>query len=97
MFLKLKEVMVRVKRTPKPQRLPTLQNIVNRRSSYRAGIINNESFSFSSTYSAISWGFPLLMVGIAVAFKYKEKEIKTKLQLTAAEIVQELLISKHCW
>ncbi|XP_037918354.1 adhesion G protein-coupled receptor E4-like [Hermetia illucens] len=48
-------------------------------------------------YSAISWGFPLLMVGIAVAFKYKEKEIKTKLQLTAAEIVQELLISKHCW
>ncbi|KFB43648.1 AGAP001100-PA-like protein [Anopheles sinensis] len=48
-------------------------------------------------YSIISWGFPLLMLGVAAAFKYKEQEIKISGAQLIAQIVQQLNGDYHCW
>uniref|UniRef100_A0A182JRH1 G-protein coupled receptors family 2 profile 2 domain-containing protein n=1 Tax=Anopheles christyi TaxID=43041 RepID=A0A182JRH1_9DIPT len=51
-------------------------------------------------YSLISWGYPLIMLGVATAFKCKERDTKvngyTHIQLFA-QIVQELNGENHCW
>ncbi|XP_035796044.1 latrophilin-like protein LAT-2 [Anopheles albimanus] len=50
-----------------------------------------------ANYSIISWGFPLLMLGVAAAFKYKEKDIKISGAQVLAQIVHELNGDDHCW
>nr|XP_040222605.2 adhesion G protein-coupled receptor L1-like isoform X2 [Anopheles coluzzii] len=51
-------------------------------------------------YSLVSWGYPLIMLGVAAAFKYKERDIRisgyTHLQIFS-QIVQELNGENHCW
>uniref|UniRef100_A0A182NR35 G-protein coupled receptors family 2 profile 2 domain-containing protein n=1 Tax=Anopheles dirus TaxID=7168 RepID=A0A182NR35_9DIPT len=50
-----------------------------------------------ANYSFISWGYPLIMLGVAAAFKYKEREIKISGAQVIAQIVHELNGDNHCW
>ncbi|XP_052865401.1 adhesion G protein-coupled receptor L1-like isoform X1 [Anopheles cruzii] len=50
-----------------------------------------------ANYSLISWGFPSLMLGVAAAFKYKERDIKISGAQVIAQIVHELNGDNHCW
>ncbi|KAL1401149.1 hypothetical protein pipiens_006841, partial [Culex pipiens pipiens] len=48
-------------------------------------------------YSLLSWGFPLLMLGVAAAFKYKERDVKITGAQVIAQIVHDLNADSHCW
>ncbi|XP_053695644.1 cadherin EGF LAG seven-pass G-type receptor 1-like [Sabethes cyaneus] len=48
-------------------------------------------------YSLLSWGFPLLMLGVAAAFKYKERDVKVTGAQVIAQIVHDLNGDSHCW
>ncbi|XP_021706079.1 latrophilin-like protein LAT-2 [Aedes aegypti] len=48
-------------------------------------------------YSLLSWGFPLLMLGVAAAFKYKERDVKITGAQVIAQIVHDLNGDSHCW
>lgn len=65
-------------------------------SSYRESTMGKTLIS----YSIISWGYPLIMLGVAAAFKYKERELKnngyTHVQ-DVTQIVQQLSGDNHCW
>ncbi|XP_053670415.1 adhesion G protein-coupled receptor L1-like [Anopheles nili] len=50
-----------------------------------------------ANYSLVSWGFPLLMLGVAAAFKYQEREVKISGAQVIAQIVHELNGENHCW
>ncbi|XP_055638046.1 latrophilin-like protein LAT-2 isoform X2 [Toxorhynchites rutilus septentrionalis] len=48
-------------------------------------------------YSVLSWGFPLLMLGVAAAFKYKERDVRITGAQVIAQIVHDLNGDSHCW
>uniref|UniRef100_A0A336M3Q6 CSON009896 protein n=1 Tax=Culicoides sonorensis TaxID=179676 RepID=A0A336M3Q6_CULSO len=48
-------------------------------------------------YSLVSWGLPLLMLGVAAAFKYKEHEIKLTGSQVLDQLAHEVAASSHCW
>jgi hypothetical protein len=49
-------------------------------------------------FSLFSWGFPLLMLSVAAAFKYKEGEVKISGAQVIAEIVHDINYNNnHCW
>ncbi|XP_058824791.1 latrophilin-like protein LAT-2 [Topomyia yanbarensis] len=48
-------------------------------------------------YSLLSWGFPLLMLGVAAAFKYKERDVQVSGAQVIAQIVHDLNGDSHCW
>ncbi|XP_058453434.1 latrophilin-like protein LAT-2 [Malaya genurostris] len=48
-------------------------------------------------YSLLSWGFPLLMLAVAAAFKYKERDVQVSGAQVIAQIVHDLNGDSHCW
>lgn len=61
-------------------------------------IFCNIYFLFRFSNSLFSWGFPLLMLSVAAAFIYKERDVK----ITGIQIINQIIhdvnsSDSHCW
>jgi hypothetical protein len=56
----------------------------------------NDCFFIYLFLSLFSWGYPLLMLAVAAAFKYKERDTKV-LSVVASVQTHKLNTDTHCW